>query len=68
MTDRMKEVVLAIADANMNVSEAGRMLYLHRNTILYYCDEIVKRTGLDPRCFYDLEKLVWRVKKEVKYG
>lgn len=36
---------------NLNVSEASRKLYVHRNTLVYRLDKIQKLTGLDLRIF-----------------
>lgn len=38
---------------NLNVSETGRNMYLHRNTLLYRLDKIEKATGLNVRRFND---------------
>ncbi|MGE5704938.1 MAG: PucR family transcriptional regulator [Clostridia bacterium] len=38
---------------HLNISEAARGLYLHRNTLLYRLDKIKEQTGLDPRLFSD---------------
>lgn len=35
----------------MNVSETARMLYMHRNTLIYRLNKIKKSTGLDIRIF-----------------
>ena len=51
-------VVLAYADNNMNVTETGRKLFMHRNTVQYHLDVAGKKTGLSPMKFYDLVKLV----------
>jgi DNA-binding PucR family transcriptional regulator len=37
----------------LNVSEAARQLYLHRNTLIYRLDKLTEETGLDPRQFPD---------------
>jgi len=39
--------------ANLNVSEAARLLYLHRNTLLHRIDRIRQLTGYDIRNFED---------------
>ena len=52
------QVVLALADNRMNVSEAARVLYMHRNGVSYRIKKIRRITGLDPLNFYDLYKLV----------
>ncbi|MFV0519006.1 MAG: PucR family transcriptional regulator [Lachnospirales bacterium] len=38
---------------NLNVSETSRQLYIHRNTLVYRLDKILKNTGLDLRNFDD---------------
>lgn len=38
---------------NLNVSEASRQLFVHRNTLVYRLDKIHKLTGLDLRKFDD---------------
>ncbi len=38
---------------NLNVSEASRQLFVHRNTLVYRLDKIYKLTGLDLRYFDD---------------
>lgn len=58
LTDLQKEVVLAIAECNMNVSEAARRIYRHRQTVEYHCRQMIELYGLDPRNFYDLVMLV----------
>ena len=50
---------------NLNVSEASRQLYIHRNTLIYRLDKIQKITGLDLRKFDDaiIFKIAMLVKK-----
>lgn len=38
---------------NLNVSETSRQLYIHRNTLVYRLDKLLKMTGLDLRNFDD---------------
>ena len=38
---------------NLNVSEAARQLYIHRNTLVYRLDKIQNKTGLDLRVLDD---------------
>lgn len=38
---------------NLNVSETARLLYIHRNTLVYRLEKIKKATGLDLREFDD---------------
>lgn len=51
-------VILAMAETNLNVSQAANRLYMHRSTVIYHLDKIQEATGRDPRCFYDLCVLV----------
>ena len=39
--------------SNLNVSDSSRILYIHRNTLLYRLDKLEKATGLDIRKFED---------------
>lgn len=39
--------VKAYLDNNLNISEASRVLYIHRNTLMYRLDKFNKMTGLD---------------------
>ena len=63
LTDDDIRVVLAYADNNMKATEAGRKLFLHENTVKYHLDAVEKKTGLSPRKFYDLIKLVEMLKE-----
>ena len=67
MNDLQKSIVLSMAEHNMNKAEVARASYFSRGNVLYHCDVIKAQTGLDPRSFYDLIKLVEMV-KEGEYG
>lgn len=47
------EVLQGVMKANLNVSEAARLLYLHRNTLLHRIERIRQLTGYDIRNFED---------------
>ena len=49
---------------NLNISEASRKLFVHRNTLVYRLDKIQKNTGLDLRKFDDA--IVFKVAMLVK--
>jgi carbohydrate diacid regulator len=53
---------------NLNVSEASRQLFVHRNTLVYRLDKIHKITGLDLRKFDDaiVFKVAMMVNKYLK--
>ena len=38
---------------NLNVSETSRQLFIHRNTLVYRLDKLMRSTGLDLRIFED---------------
>ena len=38
---------------NLNVSETARQLFVHRNTLVYRIEKLMKSTGLDIRTFED---------------
>ena len=68
MTERDKEIIIALADCNMNENEVARRLYFHRNGVVYHLNSVKKKTGLDPTNFYDLVKLVGIVRGEIVMG
>ncbi|MDE6505437.1 MAG: helix-turn-helix domain-containing protein [Clostridia bacterium] len=47
----MMRTAEAFLDSGMNVSETARILYMHRNTLIYRLGVIKRRTGLDLRNF-----------------
>ena len=59
-----KEIILAFAKCDMNLSKTARKTYMHRNSIVYQLERIEKKTGLQPKKFFDLIKLV-KMCKEV---
>lgn len=56
------EVILALADNGMKVSEVARKMYTSRQSIDRHIDIIRKLTGKDPLNFYDLYDLLLFVK------
>ncbi len=52
------ETVLAFAEHDMTVQRTAKEGFLHYNTVLYRLSRVKDKTGLDPRNFYDLVKLV----------
>ncbi len=49
----MLETATEFLKSNLNVSEASRNLFMHRNTLMYRLDKIERATGLDIRKFRD---------------
>ena len=48
----------------MNMKKTGGVVYLHYNSISYRFQLIQRETGLNPRNFYDLEKLLAMIDKQ----
>lgn len=58
-----RQIIKALADNDMKVSEVARALFMHRNTVLYNVERIKKITDKDPLNFFDLHDLVMEVKE-----
>ena len=58
LDDKKREILRTFADCNMSVLGTAKKLHFHWNTITYHLNAIQKKTGLDPRNFYDLVKLL----------
>lgn len=61
--------VNAFFDNDLNISETARKLYIHRNTLGYRIDKILRNTGLDIRKFDDALtfKIAMMVSKHMKF-
>lgn len=53
LTEEMQKTVEKFFENNLNLSEAARNLYIHRNTLIYRLEKIHRMTGLDLRNFED---------------
>ncbi|MCK5757974.1 MAG: helix-turn-helix domain-containing protein [Clostridiales bacterium] len=53
LDDEIIKTVLSFFTNNLNISETARRMYLHRNTLVYRIEKILKLTGLDLRNFDD---------------
>lgn len=58
MTKHEAKVIIALAQNKLSSRDAARSLNYHHNTIYYHCCKIRKATGLDPKDFYDMQKLL----------
>lgn len=58
LTETQARIVLALAENGMNVQAAAAAAHYSRSTVEYHLHRIQERTGLNPRDFYDLQKLV----------
>lgn len=57
MTNLDKQVIIAMADNRMNITDAANALSYHRNSVIYHIKKVKEETGLDARDFHDLCKL-----------
>lgn len=53
LAPELVQVLHGLVAADLNVSEAARVLYLHRNTLINRIDRIRQQTGYDPQHFLD---------------
>lgn len=56
-------VILGLAEHDMNLRKAAKLLFVHRNTMVYHINRVKRITGLNPMKFYDLCKLVKMAKE-----
>lgn len=52
LTPEHIETIRALCATNINLSQAAKHLYLHRNTLNYRIEKLLQVTGLDVRTFY----------------
>lgn len=57
LNELQKSVVIAYASNGMRVESVANQMHYHRNTIVYHLETITKKTGYDPRNFFNLIKL-----------
>ena len=59
-----KGVVMAFAEANMKPGGASKRYHMSHNGVYYHLLSTKAKTGLDPKNFFDLCKLVEMIAKE----
>lgn len=52
-----REVIIALADNRLNLTDAAAALYKNRNTLIFHVKKIQEKTGLYARDFHDMCKL-----------
>ncbi|MDE6407954.1 MAG: helix-turn-helix domain-containing protein, partial [Anaeroplasmataceae bacterium] len=53
-----EDIILAMADCDLNVSKASNLLFMHRNTLLYKIERLITLSDFDLKSFNDLYLLV----------
>jgi carbohydrate diacid regulator len=56
-SDNLLETFFCLCEYRLKINQAAKMLYIHRNTLLYRINKIKKITNLDPTHFVDALKL-----------
>lgn len=57
LTEQEVRIIKALAENNMKVKNAARSIPASHQYIRYNIEKLKRRTGLDPRNFFDLMKL-----------
>ena len=58
MTAYQAKIVLAYAINSMNAEDTGRYLHMVPQNVHYHLDKINRDTGLNPKNFFDLCRLI----------
>lgn len=58
LSDRHRKLIATFAECDMRVSNTARVMHVSSNTVDYQLNKITQETKLNPKCFYDLVKLV----------
>ena len=58
LDERDIKIIIALAENRINVSDVSRIMFVHRNTVLYHIEKIKRVTGYDPLDFFGLCRLV----------
>lgn len=64
------KTLLIFFDHHLNVTNASKALFIHRNSLQYRLDKFQERFGLDPKSFNDavLIRVLLEVKRFLKHG
>lgn len=58
LTQHEAELIVTMADCDLNQKRTGNKLYVGHTTIFYHIESIKNKTGKDPRKFYDMCELL----------
>ena len=61
LDDEIISTIDVFFQCNLNITDASQKLYIHRNTLIYRLDKILRITGYDIRKFNDamIFKIAW---------
>ena len=57
LTQKQKDIICEFCECDMSIVGTARSLKLSEATIKSQLESIKKKTGLNPKCFYDLVEL-----------
>ncbi len=63
ITELEKRIVLNFARCNMSITKTAQKMNYARNSIAYHLRQVKKKTGRDPKKFYELAQLVLIIKR-----
>lgn len=58
MTKTEAEVIVNLAENNLNTAKTAKKMQCHKNTVLYYINKIKQETGTNPKNFCELCRLI----------
>ena len=58
MTREQAQIIIALADSDLVIAKAAKLVPCHYNTIMYHTRKIIDERGLDIRNYYDISKLL----------
>ena len=67
LTDLDWEIIFGLADNDLKVATTAKKLFMCRGSIEYHIHKIFRKTGLDPRKFHDMVKLL-EIERTGKYA
>lgn len=62
MTKLEAEIIVRLADNQLNVAEVARKMFMHRNSIVYHIKKVHRISGMNPLDFHDMCKLLPKAK------
>lgn len=65
MTNLQAEIIVALADNQLKITEAAKKLFMHRTTVNYHIRKIHRTTGKNPLDFYDMCELILTAQKVI---
>lgn len=63
MTKLEAEIITALADNRLRLTDAAKVLFMHRTTVLYHVKKIRAATGENPLDFHGMCELFPKAKK-----